>query len=233
MRTSCWTKLLDVVAPRRCVSCGRRLYTEESLLCVACHIESRRTHFEQSPKDNDMARLFWGLVPIEKAAALYFYHPGSHIANLIHTMKYRGRPLAAWQAGELLARHLAPTQFFNDIDVLVPVPLTWGRQWRRGYNQCVQMAKGISEVTGLPIAADALRRTRFTGSQTQLAHEERRRNVEGVFELRNAASVRGRHVLLIDDVVTTGATTLACLKELAKAEGVRVSVASLGFTRDV
>ena len=231
MKTSFWTKLLDLIAPRLCVGCGRRLSAEESVLCPACQLHLTPTDFVLSPLDNRMARLFWGHVPLERAAAYFYYEPKTLAGHIVHAMKYHGRSDVAESLGAMMARDFARHDFFSDIDLLVPVPLTRRRQWQRGYNQSHHIALGIHSVTGIPVESRALRRVRFSESQTHLDIDSRRKNVEGVFRLLDAAAVRGRHVLLVDDVVTSGSTTISCARELLRAEGVRVSVLSLGFTR--
>jgi len=230
MQTSFWTKLLDLVSPRCCVSCGRRLSAEESVLCPSCRLHLPLTDFVLQPFDNQMARMFWGKMPVEKVASYFFYEPKTVSADVVHALKYHGRDDVAEALGCMVARRFARYDFFSGIDVIVPVPLTRRRLWQRGYNQSLSVARGISSVTGVPIE-QALKRTRFAGSQTRLRAEERQSNVEGAFRLRRAEAVRGRHVLLVDDVVTTGATMLACGHELLRAEGVKISILSLGLTR--
>ena len=230
METSFWTKLLDLIAPRHCVSCGKRLSAEETALCPSCRLHLSLTHFFLQPKDNPMARLFWGRMAVEKVVAYFFYEPKTIAGDIIYALKYHGRDDIAENMGATIARQLDREGFFADIDVLVPVPLTRKRRWQRGYNQSLCIAQGISSVTGIPVE-QALKRTRFSISQTQLTAEERRNNVEKAFKLQKTEAVRGRHVLLVDDVVTTGSTMLACGHEVLRAEGTKVSILSLGFTR--
>ena len=188
-KISVWQRLLDLIAPRLCVVCGRRLSPSERVLCAVCNLHLPRTGFQQSPADNRMARLFWGVIPVEHAAALFYY------------------------------------------EVIIPLPLAKKRQRQRGYNQSMELARGISEATGLPIYNQIVRRTRFVKSQTQMGRQERMENVADVFEAKDLSAIRGRHVLLVDDVVTTGATMMACAREILKTEGVRVSLLALGFTK--
>ena len=120
---------------------------------------------------------------------------------------------------------------FDDIDALVPVPLARKRERERGYNQSMMLARGVSEVTGLPINNKVVRRTKFMGSQTRRGRWERNENVEDVFEVKDSHGLSGKHLLLIDDVVTTGATIIACAKEMQKASNVKISVLALGFAK--
>ena len=133
--------------------------------------------------------------------------------------------------GRLLAKELQRADFFDGIDGIIPIPLTRKRYRQRGYNQSYEIAKGVSEVTGLPIYNDAVQRTNFKGSQTHRWRWDRIENVESAFKLTNAERIAGKHILLIDDVVTTGATMISCAKELSKAGNVKFSTLSLGHTK--
>ena len=224
---------MDLIAPRRCAVCGGRLSPEESLLCNECDAELEVTPFRESPYDNLMARLFWGQIPIEKASAWFYYRPHSDPSKMIYDLKYHGQSMLGEDIGEQLALRHQPSGFFDGIDAIVPVPITRKRQRQRGYNQSVQIARGISYVTRLPIYDKVVKRQHFTQSQTHQDNAwERRENVREAFLLTDADKVKGKHLLIIDDIVTTGATVIACGQELAKAEGVRLSVLSIGFTKE-
>lgn len=231
MKPSFLTKVLDFVSPRLCVICGRRLLPSQPLLCSHCTLHLPVTNYYLSPLDNPMARLFWGLFPIERASALFFYEPKASTRELIYDLKYRGFPMIGEEMGALIARRYQPAGFFEGVDAIIPVPLTRRRRWQRGYNQSEMLARGIREVTGLPILTDVLKRTSFKGSQTKKNQWERRENVDGVFRLVRQDDIRGKHILLIDDIITTGATIVACADELCKAGDVKISVLSLGLTK--
>ena len=233
MRTSFWNSLLDMIAPRRCAICGGRLSPEESLLCPDCDAELEVTPFMESPYDNPMARLFWGQFPVEKASAWFYYRPHSDPSKMIYDLKYHGQAMLGEDIGEQLALRHQPTGFFNDVDAIVPVPITGKRQRQRGYNQSMQVARGISHITHLPIYDKVIVRQHFTQSQTHQDNVwERRANVNEAFLLVDADKIKGKHLLIIDDIVTTGATVIACGQELAKAEGVKLSVLSIGYTKE-
>ena len=231
MKVSFWHQLLDLLAPRLCVVCGRRLSLTEQVLCVSCNMHLPRTGFQLNAHDNVMAQLFWGIIPVERAAALFHYNAGASVSNIIYDLKYHDQPEIGREMGRFVAREFSETGFFDGIDVIVPIPLAKKRQRQRGYNQSLCIAKGISRVTGLPIYDKVVRRTMFVKSQTQMGHWERQENVEGVFELKDASALRGRHILLVDDVVTTGATMTACARELLKAGDIKISLLSLGFAK--
>ena len=224
-------RVLDVVAPRFCVVCGRRLSVSEQVICAACNLHLPRTDFCRHPLDNVLARLFWGIIPVERAAALFYYEAGSQVANILYDLKYHNHPEIGHVMGRIMAREFQEAGFFDGIDVMVPIPLSRSREFWRGYNQSVELARGISDITGIPVAAKAIRRLRFDKSQTSMRRPERQENVEGVFQLKAADAVSGRHVLLVDDVITTGATMTACARELLKAGNATVSLLSLGFAK--
>ncbi|MCR4808685.1 MAG: ComF family protein [Prevotella sp.] len=231
MRTSFWTKLLDVISPRPCVICGERLSANERVICGACHLHLPLTHYEQQPFDNPMARLFWGQFPVERAAALFFYEAQAPVSRIIYDFKYHNRPEVAQNMGIITARQFAAEGFFDGIDALVPMPITWRRRWHRGYNQSHEIARGISEATRIPIYNNVVKRVRFKKSQTKQHAWERLRNVDDAFRLVRPEKISGLHLLLIDDIVTTGATVNACAREIAKANNVRISILSLGLTK--
>ena len=233
MKTSFWTDLFDLISPRTCAVCGQRLTADENTICVACHLHLPLTHMESNAYDNVRARLFWGVLPVERAAALFYYEPHSEVARLIYDLKYHGQADIGTDLGRMAARQFASSGFFEGIDATVPVPLTRKRKWQRGYNQSEQIARGIGQVTGLPVYTDVVRRKHFNKSQTQNSIWERLENVEEAFLLANGSRIAGKHLLVVDDIVTTGATIKACAKELCKAGGVKISILSLGLTKVV
>lgn len=230
-RISFLSRLIDLIAPRACSVCGRRLSISEQIFCSKCNLHLPRTNYSQNPYENEMARLFWIQLPIERAAAMIFYQPHSQSGGFIYDLKYRNHPEIGETVGKMMAEEMTVDRFFEDVDMLIPVPLARKRQRQRGYNQSLEIAKGISEVTHIPIANDVVIRKSFTGSQTKKDRWARQENVEGAFELRNGQRISGKHVLIVDDIVTTGATILACGKELMKAGNIKVSVISIGFTK--
>ncbi len=226
-----WTRIVDFIAPRSCVICGRRLSPTERSLCSVCVLHLYRTTFQFTPEDNEMAQLFWGLLPVERTAALIYYEPRSETAALIYKLKYGHRPDIGEDLGRILAEEMKPAGFLDGIDILLPIPLSKKRYWQRGYNQSEMLARGMSEVTGLPVITKAVRRTNFRQSQTSLTRKERQENVEGTFVLRHPELLENKHVLLIDDICTTGATLLACSEAIRSVKGIHISILTLGFTK--
>lgn len=231
MKTSFWSRLFDLIAPRTCAICGSRLSPNENAICGTCQLHLPLTRYEQAAYDNPMARLFWGLLPVERAAALFFYEPRSETARFIYDLKYFQRPDIGVTMGMKAARQFSPHDFFTGIDAIVPIPVTRTRRWRRGYNQSEQIATGISSVTGLPVYKNVVVRDRFTESQSHKNALERRSNVANAFRLIDADKIRNKHLLMVDDIVTTGATIIACGEELCKAGNVKLSILSLGLTQ--
>lgn len=231
MVVSFWHRLLDLISPRLCVVCGQRLTVSEETLCTRCNLHLPRTDFHLDPYENEMAKLFWHQIPIERATALFYYEAHAETANILYELKYKDHPEIGEVMGRLMAKELKPSGFFDGIDGIVPIPLAKKRQRQRGYNQSLEIARGVSEITSLPIYNKVVRRIAFEGSQTNKDRWERNENVENVFELTDETAINGKHLLIVDDVVTTGATVLACAKELCKAPNVKFSVLALGFAK--
>lgn len=219
-----------MITPRPCAVCERRMSPGESAVCTKCDMRLPRTGHETDMTGNEMARLFWARMAVERAAAMWLYQPHSEVSAVIYRLKYGNQPEQGRQMGIAAARELKAAGFFDGIDLIVPVPLAKAKMLQRGYNQSEEIASGVAAVTGLPVVTKAVARIRETESQTSKTGVQRVENVEGAFRLMHPDMVAGRHVLIIDDVVTTGSTVCACGKELMKAGGVRLSVMALGFT---
>lgn len=225
-------RLIDTLAPRSCVVCGTRLTVTEEVMCACCNHSLPRTGYAKSAYDNRLARLFWGRIPIEKGAAFFFYKAHSDTSRLLYQLKYGGHPELGERLGRIVAVEFVHDGFFEGITAVVPVPLACQREKERGYNQSVEIARGISAETGLPVLDKVLERISFHGSQTQKGRWERNENVEKAFRLLDASALNNQHILLVDDVITSGATLVAAAKEVLKGENVKVSVLSLGFANN-
>ena len=221
------SSLLDFFFPRMCPVCGKRLELDEHPLCLRCNVDIPRTMFWEQPYDNPLARMYWGKIPVEKVVAYFYFTPQSAQARLVYGAKYHGRASIAIELGEMLVDEMKG--FFDDIDCIIPLPVSIRRRMMRGYNQSEMIVRGISEATGIPIERHALIRKSFDRSQTHLTREERRDNVDNVFVLKDADAIKGKHVLIVDDVITTGATTISCANEILKADNVKISILALGF----
>ncbi len=225
--------LFNLIAPKQCAMCGCRLAASEDVICASCNIDLPRTDFSAHPYDNDMAKLFWGRIPVERAAALFYYRAHSVSSRIIYQMKYYDHPEIGELMGRMAATEFMAAGFFEGVDVVVPVPLARKRQRERGYNQSFEIARGVNDITHLPVESKAVKRKSFKESQTKMNRWQRNDNVKDVFTLNRAEGLAGKHVLVVDDVVTTGATVISCAEELMKCGDVKFSVMSLGFTKQI
>lgn len=217
-----------MLTKHRCLMCDEMLRPHEACICDLCMQDLCYTRF-MGQKDNYVERLFGGRYPIEHANALLYYHAMTDSCRIFFAFKYDGHPEVAVHFGRLMAEELLDTDFYRGIDLIIPVPLHPIREHERGYNQSLMLAQGVAAVTGLPINDTALVRTKNTVSQTGLTPKQRRENVKDAFALLHPEEVAGRHLLLIDDVVTTNATLSACADALVTAPNVRLSILTLGL----
>ena len=194
-----------------------------------CLTKIPRTNFEKKPYNNPAEQLFRGKVPIEKAVSFFYFTNESPYRDLIHLTKYAGEKECGFYLGALYARELMSENFFCDIDLIVPVPLHPKRLRKRGYNQSMWIAKGISEITRLPIEDKLLFRTGPNESQTHKSRYQRWENTRDIFTKGNYSQAEGKHLLLIDDVITTGATLLACTETLSTIKNIKISVLTLAI----
>lgn len=218
--------LARLFVPRRCVVCGACLDDGEEVLCLECDIAMPRTNYHLRA-DNPVEQRFWGRFPLERATSYFRYGKDGDYRRILFRLKYEGRKDCAEAMGRLMAADLVRSGFFEGVDVLLPVPLHPDKQRLRGYNQSACIAQGVSAVTGIPVSVGNVRRLKFTETQTRKSAHQRWDNVDGGFEAVDAAAFAGQHVLLLDDVLTTGATLTACADALAGVEGVRFSVLAL------
>lgn len=218
--------LIDVVFPATCAGCGRVLVRGERQVCMHC-MAGLGTTDSAAMVDNATERRLIGQVPIEAAMSLYNYTKEGPARQLVHAMKFHGNARLCVMMGRQMGLELLHSGRFDDVDVLVPVPLHWLRKLQRGYNQSLLLCRGIAEVWPRPVVKDVVVRHRYTRQQSRQLGPQRGTNVEGAFSLKHGERLAGKHVLLVDDVLTTGATLGACAVALVQTEGVRISVATL------
>ena len=218
--------LLSLFYPRTCVACGDILQQNERHLCLHCMMHLPETHYHQDP-DNPLNLIFAGRVKVEHVCALLHYKKGNGTQNILHALKYKGEKEIGVYLGEYYGRQLIQEPVFRDIDFIIPIPLHPDKERKRGYNQSEWIAKGLSLGMGKPYRTDVLVRTHFTETQTKKGRFSRWENVKEVFEVADAEALGDRHVLVCDDVLTTGATMEAAIQKLHAAANVRVSVATL------
>jgi ComF family protein len=223
-----WDDFLSLLFPRVCYGCGTHLLRNENFICTECYVIIPRTNYHNL-RDNPVEQLFWGRCQIESAASFSYYNKGSRIRNLIHNMKYKGIREIGFELGRIYGLSLKSSEFINCIDILIPVPLHPVKKRSRGFNQSEIISEGIAAATGLPVNTTAVERAMASSTQTKRSRYERWVNVEGIFVVKDPDSLKGKHILLIDDVITTGSTMESCVNELLKTEGVKVSIASLAY----
>ncbi len=238
-----WGRIKDILAPRLCVVCGNRLDFVEHSVCSHCLYELPYTYYHQNPYENPLAKLFWKRIDIEKATSLFFYYPKAEYAQIIYDLKYHFQPNIGYDMGRFAAEWIGRHHFFDDIDAIIPVPLTKERIRKRGYNQSEFIAEGISSVCAIPVWIDCVERITFNESQTRLHREKRFDNVEHAFRIKEnfrethcnyflEDGSRKIHVLLVDDVITTGATIISLGSAISHVGNCKFSVFSLGYTRE-
>jgi len=221
--------ILHILFPHVCDGCGSDIIDEESNLCMKCIGALPETNFHLHA-NNPVEKIFWGRLPVVSATAQFYFTKESLMQHLMHQLKYRGNKELGKQLGRLMGYDLKKANRFDKLDYLIPLPLFASKERRRGFNQATILCEGIAEVMNTEIALDVIVRTQYTETQTKKGRIERWQNMEGKFELANPAAIAGKHVLLVDDVVTTGATLEACGHELLKATGVKLSIATLAYT---
>lgn len=229
--------MTDVIAPRRCAVCHRVLGHGEQWLCRACLEQMPLTGYHSREfKFNPMEQLFAGRVPIERATALFHYRRGDPYASILHDIKYRHTPLLGTWLMERYARQLQQIGWLDGITAVVPVPLHRSKLASRGYNQALLLARGVAQAVPDIEVIEAVKAIRAHATQTHKNAIERQKNVQGCFAPTDDAATRlaDRHILLVDDVVTTGSTLEACAQVLLEAvPGLKISIISLaGATLD-
>lgn len=219
--------LLDLILPRYCAVCGEILSYGEKDICLNCLYQLPIVE----PIDNkEIEKLFWGIVPVERASSYIYYRKGSPYNNLLHIIKYKNHPEVASQLAATAAIELNKNGFFEGIDYIIPLPLSKKKQRQRGYNQCDYIAKGLSKISGIPILRNCITRTIANETQTHKNRDERWKNVEGIFTVISPNELEGKHILLIDDVVTTGATIAACAKSIATLPNTKISIFTIAYS---
>lgn len=217
--------LISLFYPEVCAACGMLLYRHEDTVCLSCRYLLPDTGYELVA-DNPVARMFWGRVRFEQVSAMYFFAKKGKVQHLVHELKYKSNRDAGLFLGREMGKKLSASPLYRDIDYVVPVPLHARRQRIRGYNQSEVIARGIKETTGWRTDTTNLNRAGATETQTRKSRSARWDNVKDIFQLQNPDRFAAKHILLIDDVITTGSTIEACALALSAAANIRVSVAA-------
>lgn len=216
----------ELIFPRLCVTCGDKLIEQEKWICLHCLHHIPRTNFHLQP-ENQVAQLFYGKVRIEFCTSFFYFIKGSKYQSLVHNLKYKGMKELGEEMGKQFGIDLLQSIDFSSVDLICPVPLHPHREKKRGYNQSWWIALGMAVQMQKPVSIGNLIRVTATESQTRKNRFERWQNVEGIFDIKNPEAFNGKHILLVDDVVTTGSTIESCAQAILSKTNARVSIATL------
>jgi ComF family protein len=220
----------NLLYPQLCPACDSPLHNSEKEICIKCEFDLPFTDFHLY-SDNPLAKQFWGRVPLQNAMALLYFSKESKTQNLIHQLKYKNQPQVGFLLGEMIGERLLATGEHKDLDYIVPVPLHQKRLRTRGYNQSEYIANGIAQSLKVPVKTKVLIKYKETGSQTKNERFKRFENLENVFMVLQPNLVKEKHILLVDDVVTTGATLEACANMLNQHKPAKLSVAAAAYAK--
>lgn len=219
--------LLDLIFPRHCIVCGETLSPQEKDICLNCLYQLPRI---EKIHRNEIEKIFWGSIDIERASSYIYYRKGAHYNRILHAIKYKNRPEIGIRLAMMAAEELKESGFFDGIDAIVPLPLSKKKKRQRHYNQCDFIAEGLSKATDIPVLKNSITRTIANETQTHKNRNERWKNVEGIFSLTNPKSIEGKHILLIDDILTTGATITNCAVAIQEKTNCKISIFTLAYT---
>lgn len=220
--------LVHLVYPRLCEGCNKPLLGAEDVLCISCILQLPETGYHDAA-DNETALRFAGRIPFIHATSFAYFTNDGLLQHLLHGLKYADKKETGYFLGNKLGTRLKTTKWISDIDMIIPVPLHEAKQAKRGYNQSMLLAEGMSNALSIPASDKLLKRIRDTDSQTRKTRIERVDNMSNAFELKENTHLKGKHILLIDDVLTTGATLEACALAILKEESIKISVATIGI----
>ena len=222
-----WLKdFISLIYPHFCSSCGKTLYRHENCICSFCKVSFPKTNFHKDT-DNQITKIFWGRAEVYSAAAYCYFKKGDKIQRVMHELKYKGNFQAGVEMGRLYGLDLVQSALFSTANFLVPVPLHDSRKRKRGYNQAEVIADGLSESMKIPVDIITLIRGTANETQTRKSHYERWENVDSIFKITDLEKFKNKHVIVVDDVITTGSTIEACVQALLTVERIKVSVVTL------
>ncbi len=217
-----------LIYPELCYCCETALMKQEKLICTSCLVNIPRTYYHLVD-GNPIEKIFWGRAKVERATSYFLFQKGSNYQQLLHSLKYKGVREIGVELGRNFGNELNDISYFDDVDMVVPVPLHPKKEKKRGYNQSLAIAEGLSLAIHKPVDSKVLIRKHFSQSQTRKGRFSRWENVSELFDVKNLVDFEGKHILLVDDVVTTGSTLEACAQAILKCPSTKVSIATLAF----
>ena len=219
---------LELFYPRLCLACTDAVPPKSELFCLQCQFKLPKTNLHLT-KENALTERFWGRLPLVSGAALYYFIKGGRTQQLIHNLKYTGKRQIGLEVGKWYAEELKEVAWFQSVDLIVPVPLHPKKERLRGYNQSDYFAQGLSEGLKRPTLKTGLKRLSFTSTQTKKSKLDRFENVLRAFAVSNPEHLKGKHILLVDDVITTGATLEACGLRILEVPDTKLSILSIAL----
>lgn len=223
-------KLINIFFPPQCKGCSKPLLTQENTICITCRHEIPKTNHLQFT-DNECFKKFYGRIPLEHASAMLYYHKKGIVQQLIHQLKYKNCQKIGTILGEWYAHDLYNSKKLDTIDVIIPVPLHQKRQKERGYNQITTFGEALAKGLSKKLDATILKRKKHTATQSKKDRIHRNTVCQDTFEVQNYSQHHNKHFLLIDDVLTTGATLEACGKALLKIPGAKISIVTIAMSQ--
>jgi ComF family protein len=226
-----WRDFINLFYPSLCHACEQPLQHGETQICLACQLCLPQTNFTEH-KHNGVTKKFEGRIPLETGTALYYFTKLSRTQHLIHHIKYKDKRETAMLLGRILGEKIAQSPHFAGIDMIVPVPMHQRKLQLRGYNQAELFANGLNDILNIPVKNKALIKMKMTDTQTRKNRIQRLENAEDVYEVTTPSVFEGKNILLVDDVLTTGATLEACaLAILEKTNAVKISIATIACAK--
>lgn len=222
--------LYSLFYPETCLCCKEPLTSNEIVICIACRHDLPLTNFS-SEKDNLVEKSCYGRIPIESGTALFYFFKKGKVQELIHALKYRNQQQVGVVLGNWLGEQMLESNRFNNIDFIIPVPLHKNKLKTRGYNQVTTFGKSLTKKLNTQYNDTVLKRVTFTNTQTKKIRFDRWKNMEELFFVENHEAMKNKHILLVDDIFTTGATLEACYKAFEKTENLKISIACMAYTK--